>query len=294
MNRCKTFLAACALIAPIMLAGAAAAQDAGADTDADTVIARINGYEIRTSEVKLAAEEILSQLSNLPANARYPFVVQYLIERHLLAQAGAQANVAETDVFKERLTYFRAKALRDAYFLTVLQPTVTEEEARAAYDREAASVGQDEQVHARHILVEDQATALGLIDQLKGGAKFEDLAREHSQDPGAADGGDLGFFTREEMVKEFSDAAFALQPGEVSGPVQTQFGWHIIKVEDRRTPVAQAFDDIKDGLMQLLARQKVQEAVQELQRQSNIEILDPDLQALVVTEDGEEQQQDAE
>jgi peptidyl-prolyl cis-trans isomerase C len=284
MNYCKRIMTACALVASISLAGAVQAQEA----TEDQVVARINGYEIRASEIALAAEDLLPQLGNIPAQARYPFVVQYLIERHLLAQAASQVGVAELEDFQRRLRFYEAKALRDSYFFQVLQPTITEEEARAAYEREAAAIGDEEQIHARHILVDDEATALALIEQLNGGASFEDLAREHSTDPGASDGGDLGYFTRTEMVEGFSDAAFALQAGEISAPVQTQFGWHVIKVEDRRVPVAQPFEDIKDGLIQLLARQRVQEVVEELQSQSTIEILDPDLAALVTTEETEE------
>ncbi len=288
MKNIKFVLALCVFLVPAIAASQAQSQETDAAAE-DPVIARINGYEILTSEVVLAADELLPQLGNIPAGARYPFVVQYLIERHLLAQAAVQANMVETEEFRRRLNYFRAKSLRDAYFFEVLQPTVTEEQAREVYDREAANLESAEQVHARHILVDDEATAQDLINQLNGGADFQELAIEHSNDPGAADGGDLGYFTREEMVSDFSDAAFSLQPGEYSGPVETQFGWHIILVEDRSTPVAQPFEELKDGLIRLLAQQAVQEAVQSLQEQSVIEILDEDLQGLVVTEDDEDE-----
>ncbi len=279
MNKTVMFFAVLALLAPIMLSGAASAQTPDERPD-DPVVAKVNGYEIRASEVALAAEDLLPQLREQPAQNRYPLIVQYLIERHMLAQVAAQADITETDAFQLRMKFYRAKALRDAYFITNLRPTVTEDEAREVYEREAGNVGNDEQVRARHILVDDEATARSLIEQLGGGADFGELAKQHSNDPGAQDGGDLGFFTRGEMVDSFSDAAFALQPGQISEPVQTQFGWHVIKVEERRTPEARPFEELRDGLIQLLIQQRVRDAVKELQDQSTIEILDPDLQRL--------------
>jgi len=264
-----------ALLAPFALSGAAMAQEAE-----DEVIATVNGYDIRTSEVALAADDLLPQLGELPAQTRYPFIVQYLIERHLLAQVAEQQDIAETPEFERRLSYYRAKALRDAYFVTKLRPTVTEEEARAIYERESASVGDDERVRARHILVDDEATARQIIAELQAGADFAELAKKHSTDPGAGNGGDLGFFARNEMVENFSNAAFALQPGQISEPVQTQFGWHVIKVEDRQMPEAKPFEEIKEGLIQLLQRQRVQEAIQQIQAESTIVIHDEDLQKL--------------
>ena len=225
------FLIAAALALP--LTTVSFAQDAPA-TGEDKVIAIVNGHEIRVSEAQMASDDIIGLLPDLPPKARYPFVVNYLVERHLLAQRAVKDGVAETDDYKKRLALYQAKALRDAFFFEKIKPMVTEDEIKAAYDQEAVRVQQTERVRARHILVGTEKEAKDIAARIAKGENFEELAKQYSLDGSKEYGGDLGYFTAPEMVAEFSKAAFELKKGEVSAPVKTDFGWHIIKLEDRK------------------------------------------------------------
>lgn len=266
-----TFAALIAVAASAFIIAPATAQEE------DKVVARVNSYEIKASEVALAAEDLLPQLGNLPKQSRYPFIVQYLVERHLLAQAGQQQKMDQTSEYKKRLDYYQAKALRDAYFLKVLKPQVTEDDARKEYDKQAAKLGTQEKVHARHILVADEKTAKEVHGQLKGNVEaFDELAKKYA----AGANTDLGFLAPDDKPVEISKAAFALKVGEISAPVKTEFGWHVLKIDERKVPEPQPFEKIKGGLIQLLSRQKVQAAVAILTKKAKIEILDPDLKKL--------------
>jgi peptidyl-prolyl cis-trans isomerase C len=279
---------AAVVLAALLLPGAALAQSEPGQTS--TVVASVNGYDITASEIQLAADDILPQLGEVPPNLRFPFVVEYLIERHLLAQAAVEEGITESEEYTRRLTFYQAKALRDAYFAAELKPSVTDEAVRKSYDEQAAKVEAEERVRARHILVASEDEAKDIAGRLANGEAFEELAAQYSLDGSKEQGGDLGYFTAEEMVDPFSEAAFALEPGEVSQPVQTQFGWHLIKLEDRRTGGAQPFEDVKDAIRLVLLRQAVQDKLVELRQTADIDVFDPDLKRL---QEMTEQQRDA-
>jgi peptidyl-prolyl cis-trans isomerase C len=261
------------LAAPVL----AQTKDDAQNQGRERVVAVVNGHEIKVSEVEMAAEDMLGQLPDIPPKLRYPFIVEYLVERHLLAQAAVKEGIAESEEYKRRLALYQAKALRDAYFAQSIVPTVTEEDTRKAYDAEAGKVQQTERVRARHILVNTEQEAQQVLDRLNKGEKFEDLAKQYSLDGSKEFGGDLGYFSAPEMVPEFSKAAFALKPGELSQPVKTDFGWHIIKVEDRKMGGAQPYDQVKAALRNILLRKKTQEKIISLRLQSKVELKDPDL-----------------
>ena len=252
----------------------ASAQDEDPPKD-DKVIAIVNGHEIRVSEVQMATDDIIGQLPDLPPKLRYPFVVEYLIERHLLAQFAVKEGIADTEEYKRRLALYQAKALRDAYFFQKIRPLVTEEEMRKAYDEEAAKLQQTERVRARMILVATEQEANDILARLAKGEKFEDLAKQFSLDGSKDYGGDLGYFTAPEMVPEFSKAAFALKVGEISQPVKTDFGWHIIRLEDRKQGAAQPYDQVKAAIRNVLLRRKVGEVMEKIRAASKVEIVDP-------------------
>lgn len=264
-----------------------AAQDAATPAPGDPmtegnrsenkVVAIVNGYEIRASEVRMAFDDVIGQLPNLPPKLRYPFVVEFLVERHLLAQLANKEGIGESDDYKQRLAAYQAKALRDSYLSQVIGPKVTDTEIKAVYDAESKKVTETERVRARHILVASEKEAKDILAKLKGGAKFEDLAKQYSLDGSKDYGGDLGYFTAPEMVPAFSKAAFALKPGEISQPVKTDFGWHIIKLEDRKQGAAQPFDQVKGAIRNVLIRQKVQDTLAGLKNQAKVEIVDEDL-----------------
>lgn len=252
------------------------AQEDAAPKD-DKVVAIVNGHEIRVSEVQMATDDIIGQLPDMPPKLRYPFVVEYLIERHLLAQYAVKEGIAETEEYKRRLALYQAKALRDAYFFQKIRPMVTEEEIKKVYDEEASKLQQTERVRARMILVASEKEAQDIEKMLADGQKFEDLAKKYSLDGSKDYGGDLGYFTAAEMVPEFSKAVFALQVGETSQPVKTDFGWHIIRLEDKKQGAAQPFDQVKQAIRNVLLRQKVGEVMSKIRAGSQVEILDEDL-----------------
>lgn len=252
------------------------AQEDAAPKD-DKVVAIVNGHEIRVSEVQMATDDIIGQLPDMPPKLRYPFVVEYLIERHLLAQYAVKEGIAETEEYKRRLALYQAKALRDAYFFQKIRPMVTEEEIKKVYDEEASKLQQTERVRARMILVASEKEAQDIEKMLADGQKFEDLAKKYSLDGSKDYGGDLGYFTAAEMVPEFSKAVFALQVGETSQPVKTDFGWHIIRLEDKKQGAAQPFDQVKQAIRNVLLRQKVGEVMSKIRAGSKVEILDEDL-----------------
>jgi len=258
------------------LAMPARAQEDAPPKD-DKVIAIVNGHEIRVSEVQMATDDIIGQLPDMPPKLRYPFVVEYLIERHLLAQYAVKEGIAETEEYKRRLALYQAKALRDAYFFQKIRPMVTEEEIKKVYDEEAAKLQQTERVRARMILVATEKEAQDIEKMLADGQKFEDLAKKYSLDGSKDYGGDLGYFTSAEMVPEFSKAVFALRVGETSQPVKTDFGWHIIRLEDKKQGAAQPYDQVKQAIRNVLLRQKVGEVMTKIREASKVEILDDDL-----------------
>lgn len=246
----------------------------------DRVVAKVNGHDITVKEVSLAADDILPQLGNVPSKLRFAFVVEYLVERHLLAQAAVKEGEADSAEYKARLAFYQAKALRDAYFAEKLKPSVTEEAIRKAYEKEAVKIKPEDRARARHILVATKAEAEAVIERLKKGEKFEDIAKQVSLDGSKDYGGDLGYFTASEMVPAFSKAAFDLQPGEISGPVKTQYGWHVIKLEDRKAGGPQPYDKVHDAIKLVLLREAVQDKLVELRKAANIEVLDPDLKKM--------------
>lgn len=275
----KTVLLASVFGFVLAAANPAMAQSQSADalTGEDKVVATVNGYEIKTSEVRMAFDDVIGQLPNLPPKTRFPFVVEFLIERHLLAQVAAKDGIGESDDYKRRLAAYQAKALRDSYLAQKISPAVTDDEIKVAYDKEAAKVKQTERVRARHILVATEKEANDIEGKIQKGDKFEDLAKQYSLDGSKDYGGDLGYFTAPEMVKEFSEAAFKLKVGEISPPVKTDYGWHIIRMDDRKMGAAQPFDQVKQAIRNVLVRDKVQALLASLQGTAKVEILDPDL-----------------
>jgi peptidyl-prolyl cis-trans isomerase C len=256
---------------------AAQESDPPAVEGENQTVAVVNGYEIKTSEVRMAFDDVIGQLPNVPPKLRYPFVVEFLIERHLLAQLANKQGLGETEDYKRRLAAYQAKALRDSLLVQKIAPSVPEAEMKQAYEEEAKRLQASERARARHILVATEKEATEVLAKLKGGAKFEDLAKQYSLDGSKDFGGDLGYFTAPEMVAEFSKAAFALKKGEVSKPVKTDFGWHVIKLEDLKKGAAQPYEQVKGAIRQVLVRRKVQEQLAELRKTAKVEVLDEDL-----------------
>jgi peptidyl-prolyl cis-trans isomerase C len=249
---------------------ARAQQPAPAD---DPVVAIVNGTQVHRSEVEAVARSLPEQYRQVPLPQIYGMLLDRTIDFRLLARAAEQAALAQDPGVQAQLEQARAGVLRDAFVRQKIEQGTTEDKLRARYDELKDDEGfTQEEVHARHILVGSEDEAKKVIAELAGGADFATLAGEHSVDPSArSNGGDLGFFRREQMVPEFTEAAFALQPGQrTEKPVQTQFGWHVIEVVERRmgTPT---FEETQPRLRQEMAREIVLALVADLRDDAEIE-----------------------
>lgn len=250
----------------------------------ETVVAKVNGQDITEAELKYAEREIGSELAGVPEENRRRVLVEYLIEAHLMADAAEKSDLAKGEEFEERMKYYRLRALRDAFFENKVRDAVPEADAKKRYDDYVKNIPPQEEVRARHILVKTEDEAKKVAKELSDGGDFGELAAKYSQDRGGQGGGDLGYFSRQQMVKPFEEAAFALEKGKISDPVQTEFGWHIIKVEDKRERQPPSFEDVKDQIKASLVQAKLQGAVQALRSDAKIEFVDPDLKKAVDAE----------
>ena len=251
----------------------------------DSIVAKVNGKTITEADMKLAEAEIGSDLGTLPEPTKRRVLVEFLIENQLFADAAEGQNLASGAAFNERLQYWRRRALRDAYFDTTVRNTINEAEARKLYDGMVGAAKPEEEVRARHILVESKDKARDLYEKLAHGSDFAQLAKEHSKDPGSKDqGGELGFFTRGQMVPQFEEAAFKLKKGEVGEPFQSQFGWHIVRVDDRRQRPVPRFEAVKDRVVADMIHKKAQQIAGDLRGKAQIEYIDPEIKSAIETE----------
>ncbi|NLS06591.1 peptidylprolyl isomerase [Rhizobium sp. P32RR-XVIII] len=250
-----------------------------AEDKPDAVIAKVGDLEIHQSELDLAVANLDPQLAQLPDDQKKVAALSAAIDVKLLAADAAAEKLDQTDEFKKRIQYLSDRELHNAYFKKHVVDTVTDDEVKARYDKEVAGLPKQEEVHARHILVKTEDEAKEVIKQLDSGKDFAELAKEKSTDPNKADGGDLGYFTKGRMVKEFEDAAFALDKGTYSKtPVKTDFGYHVIKVEDKRDAPPPPFDQVKDQVRQLVMRDKYLALLAKAKETTKVDIMDATLQ----------------
>lgn len=264
----KRTLGALALSA--LMASAAVAQDGAAS--AEDVLATVNGKTITVGDVTYARAALGEAVEKVPAAQRDEMVLSLLIDMALMAKAAEAEGMADTPEFQRRMDFQRLQALQEVYMSEVVASAVTEEALTARYEEEVAKLPKEE-LTASHILVETEEEALDLIEQINRGEDFAALAEEHSKDPGSAQrGGSLGSFTRGRMVKPFEDAVFALDEGEVtSEPVQSQFGWHIIRLDSRGEVEVPPLEQVAGQLQQLLVRDAYLETVASLKEDAQIE-----------------------
>ena len=240
----------------------------------DPVIARVNGVDITQGDLALAEEDMGADMPATSPEAKHENLISYLADIIMVTQAADKKNLGDNPDFKRRLAFLRNKLLMGYELQREAKTALTDEALHQTYDEAVRSMAGQEEVHARHILVEDENEAKSLLEQLKSGADFAALAKEKSKDPGAAEGGDLGYFTKDQMVPEFADVAFKMYPGQLSNPVKTQFGWHVIKVEDRRTKQPPEFDKVKDQIEAYLARKAQTDFITKLRQSAKVERLD--------------------
>ena len=241
----------------------------------DKVVAKVNGKTLTEADLRFAEAEIGSELNQLPEDTRRRVLVEYLIENQLFADAADGQRLGQGSLFEERMAYWKRRALRDSFFDKNVKDAVPEAEAKRIYEQQVGQQSAEEQVRARHILVENEQKAREIFEKIAHGDDFAKLAKEHSKDPGSKErGGDLGYFGKGMMVPQFEEAAFKIAKGEVSQPIQTQFGWHIIKVEDRRKSEPPTFDSVKAQILASLVHRKAQEVAGSLRKSAKIEYVD--------------------
>jgi peptidyl-prolyl cis-trans isomerase C len=243
--------------------------------DTDPVVARVNGIDIHESDLATAEDEIGSNMPQMAPEQKRDYLITYLADVIVLSQAAEQQNLGNDAAVKHQLAFDRNKVLMEALLQKAGRAALTDDALHALYDQAVKQMKPEEEVHAHHILVATEDEAKQIEAALKNGTDFATLAKEKSKDPsGAANGGDLGWFTRDQMVPEFADAAFKLDKGQISDPVHTQFGWHIIRVDDKRTKPTPTFDQVKPQLENYVAHRAQEELVENLRKTAKIERLD--------------------
>ncbi len=247
--------------------------------DANPVLAKVNGSEIRQSDVALAEEELGPSLAQMDPASKKENVLAFLIDMKIVAKAAEAKKIEDRDDFKARLAFTRNRLLMDNLLSVEGKAATTDEAMKKVYEDASKQIAGEQEVHARHILVETEDEAKAIEDELKKGADFAELAKKKSKDPGASDGGDLGFFTKDQMVPEFSKVAFSLEPGKISDPVKSQFGWHIIKVEEKRNRKPPDFEQVKAQIETYVTRKAQADYVAKLRETAKVERMDQPAEA---------------
>lgn len=263
----KLVLLACAFIIGAQIPVLAA--------DQDKLVAKVGSLEIRQSELDLAMGNLDPQLAQLPEEQKKIAALSGAIDVKLLAAGAAAEGLDKTEQFKQRMKFIADRELHNTYFKTHVVDAVTDAEVKARYDKEIGDLPKQEEVRARHILVKTEEEAKQIIADLDAGKDFVELAKAKSTDPNKSEGGDLGFFGQGRMVPEFEEAAFAMAPGSYSKvPVQTQFGFHVIKLEEKRDVPPPSFEEVSQQVRQLVMRDKYLELITKAKAKTKVEIQD--------------------
>ena len=257
-----------AAVALAILAGASAAH---ADPK---VLAKIDGVAITDDDLNDALADIGPGLpEKLEGPERQKYVLDYLIDLKLAAKKAEADKLDQSADYSRKLAYFKDKLAMEALLGNVAKTAATEENERKAYEEAAAKQPPEPEIHARHILLASEEDAKAALKRVKGGEDFAKVATELSKDP-AGEGGDLGWFTKDRMVPEFAEAAFKLDVGQISDPVKTQFGWHIIKVEEKRIKTFPPFEQLKDQAARYVAQKAQSELIASLRDKAKVERFD--------------------
>jgi peptidyl-prolyl cis-trans isomerase C len=238
----------------------------------NTVVARVDGVEFHLSDIEAAQRSLPQQAQKLPFEQVYPILLDRLVAGALVTEAGRKEHLDQDPAVERQLRLYEDHLIQQAYVEQLIKAAETDDQLKARYQKLIQEKPTREEVHARHILVKTEAEAKSIIAQLDKGADFATLAKKYSTDPGAASGGDLGYFGRDDMVPAFVAAAFALPIGHYTEtPVKTEFGWHVILVEDRRVKKPPSFTEARGEISQQLARDIIQAKLAELRGAAKIE-----------------------
>ncbi len=242
--------------------------------EGDPIVATVNGTKILRSQVVEAYSNLPEQYRQVPMDQLYPVLVNSLIDSKLAADQARKEKIHESAEFKAELAAITDRLLGAKLIQERVDAKISDETVAKRYADMVKEIGEQVEVHARHILVKTEDEAKALIKELNGGADFASLAKKKSTGPSGPNGGDLGYFGKGQMVPEFEQAAFALDKGKVTTtPVQTQFGWHVIKVEEARKQPAPALADVRDQLRQQLLRARYAEVLADLKAKTRIEVM---------------------
>ena len=246
----------------------------------DDVIAKVGDAEITEADIAFAAQDLGSELQRFPPAQWRAILLDVLVDMELLAEAARRSDIDKDADFQKQVDFLTLRALRNAYLAQKIDGGISDEDVKAAYDKQYAVYEGEEELNARHILVKEQSEAEAVIKALEDGADFAEVAKEKSTGPSGPNGGDLGFFARGQMVKPFEEAAFELEPGAFTKtPVKTEFGWHVIKLEDKRRQEKPTLEAVSQTLRQELIRARYSSVMDELKADIAVEILDEELAA---------------
>jgi peptidyl-prolyl cis-trans isomerase C len=240
----------------------------------DPVVVRVNGVDIGESDIAFAEEEVGGTMPAMAPEQKREYLITYLTDVVILAQAAEKQKLGDSPDVKRQIMFEHNKVLMESLLKSAAKSAQTEPEMHKVYDEAVKEMGAEQEVHARHILVDTEEEAKAIEAELKAGADFAEEAKKKSRDPGAANGGDLGYFTKDQMVPEFSEVAFKLDKGQISDPIHTQFGWHIIKVEDKRAKPTPPFEEVKKQVASYIAHRAQAQLVENLRKTATIDRLD--------------------
>ena len=259
-------VSALALLAGLASGGVALAQD--------KVFAKVDGQPITQADVAAVTATLGAQLAQLPEEARLRAVVDRIVDMRVIAAAAAKDGLEESATYKARMAQVRTQLLVSEFVKSKVEAAVTPEMVKARYDKDVAAYDAPEEMRARHILVKTEDEAKAILADLAKGGDFAKIAGEKSEDPGSAkQGGDLGWFSAGDMVPEFESAAAALKPGEVTQtPVKSQFGFHVIKLEEKRKQPVPTLDQVKDQVRQAVVGELFTEKLEALKKGVKIEV----------------------
>ena len=259
-----------ATLALVFLSGLGAAAQ---NQIPEGTVATVNGIAITYNDVSLVEDELMAVFGQLPEEQRFQTLVGYMVNRVLASEAAKKAGMEDDADVAKLKAFMERKALQDVYVSKMLMDRVREEDVTAYYDKEIKNGPVEEELRARHILLDNREAADAVVADLDKGADFAALAKERSKGPSGPSGGDLGYFSKQSMVPAFSDVAFKLAVGETSPPVQTQFGWHVIRVEDRRNRSVPPLDQVRDQIFQLLISEAQRDIYDEMRAKAAVDFV---------------------
>ncbi|MDZ4381933.1 MAG: peptidylprolyl isomerase [Parvibaculum sp.] len=240
---------------------------------ADEVVATVDGSPIRYSDLAMADEEMGAALAQLEPQVRFQYLLGMLVDRRVVAMEARKKHVDDDPAVQRRQEYYGEKALRDVYWVQLMQDKVTDEAIEAWYEKNIVAAPAEREAHARHIIAESEQQAAKIAAEIKDGKSFDAAAEEYRAPGSSGDDGDLGWFRREDMVPEIAEPVFSMKPGDVSGPVQTQFGWHVIQLVGFRDLPKPGLEEAHEEIVRRIARDEGQKLMEKLRADAKIEII---------------------